>query len=253
VKPSVAVTLSLVVGATLLCTLPGRRAVAEPSFLQRFEPELSGELAALRADMLSCTKTAASVGELMMTSQLCAKAESDAARLREQVIAMRWREDVTSDERRALELVDADALASGLYAAAEHARRAAELPDIPFGQSNFALTMQVFGGLFRLQSHEAGSVFSALTGVGGGLKLRYDYVHANTRREAIGLNLGLFFEKTSSDPDKYAMSTVLLLSTFGYFYAGLGVRLVGTDQIPETVAARLFLVIGVGVDGKSLN
>jgi hypothetical protein len=251
--------LAACAAATFLALAPtvARSATAEnpPAlpgvFLGRFDPKLSEELAGLRAALLDCTWMATSVGHLMAISARCADAERIAARVRERVHVLRWSTPVNLDEQRALELVDEAALSTGLYAAAEHRRLESELPDIPFGRSNFALTLQVFGGLFRLQSPSVGPTFSALTGIGGGLKLRYDYVHANTRREAVGLNLGLFVEKGASD--QYTLSTVVLISTFSYFYGGLGIRLVGTEHIGDTAAARLFFVLGIGVDGKSLN
>jgi hypothetical protein len=159
-----------------------------------------------------------------------------------------------------------DAAASEALKASEK-NKDNEIPAFIFGDSNWSLTVQAFLGLTRVTfgDKKAGTVdqFAPLSGVGSGVKLRYNYVTAGEQvRELIGLSGGLYFEPkvpvsvaTGGESTAQTLSLMLVLSTFEYLYLGFGWKFASTEIAYDRGFAlrNLMLVFGLGADGKSLT
>jgi hypothetical protein len=116
-------------------------------------------------------------------------------------------------------------------------------------------------------SHRDGTVdqFVPLSGIGAGVKLRYStLVNTETKpkaMEVVGISAGLYYEPhvalqgaTSGNSSAQTLSTMLTLSTFHVLYVGLGWKFASSEPSYShgDGARNLFLVFGVGADGKSL-
>ena len=142
-----------------------------------------------------------------------------------------------------------------------------EVPAFMLGESSWSLTVQAFLGLTRVTfgNRTAGTTdqFAPLSGLGSGMKLRYNYVATDDKvRELVGLSWGLYFEPkvpvnaaTGGDTTAQTLSAMLVLSTFEYLYLGFGLKFASTESaFDRGFAARNFmLVFGLGADGKSFT
>jgi hypothetical protein len=159
-----------------------------------------------------------------------------------------------------------DAAASEALNASEAAKDS-EVPAFTFGDSNWSLTVQAFLGLTRVAfgDKKAGTTdqFAPLSGVGSGVKLRYNYVTADEKvKELVGLSGGLYFEpkvpvgvSAGGESSAQTLSAMIVLSTFEYLYLGFGWKFASTEPAYDRgIALRNFmLVFGLGADGKSLT
>lgn len=146
-------------------------------------------------------------------------------------------------------------------------QQADDLPAFPIKGTNWSLTTDAFLGLVRTTfgDHRAGTTdqFAALSGVGSGVKLRYAYVDAKGNiRELVGLSGGLYFEpkvpvseSNGSSGTAQTLSTMLVLSTFQYFYLGAGWKFASNEPAYDRGAAlrNFMLVFALGADGNSLT
>ncbi len=139
-------------------------------------------------------------------------------------------------------------------------------PDIPISE-HWSITVPVYTGLVRVQfATEDGQTdqFSAFSGVGTGIKFRRQALTGDNRTiEVLGLGLGLYFEPNvavsqsddeSEDADAaQTLSALFSVSFVEHFSLGFGWKFASNEPNFERFADdSLFLVIGLGVDGKTL-
>ena len=220
-------------------------------------------LASLERGVAACSAEVQTIPALARSSALCADAVGEARAVQARVRMMRLRQDVTPGLARALELVEATAQADERYVALEQRARQSQVPAIALGDTPWTLTMQIFSAALKIDPNPVAGrgKLSLFSGAGAGLKLRYDYVSGNVRKELFGVDVGVVFDQTSvpnkldptSPKTAYAVGPALMLSTFEYFYFGLGVRTFATDDLPTTFGDRVFFFLGLGVDGKTLT
>ncbi len=224
---------------------------------------LPEELATLERGVEACSAEVQTIPALARSSALCADAVGKARAVEARVRMMRLRGDVTPGLARALELVEATAQADERYVLLQQSARQSQVPTIALGDTPWTLTMQIFSAALKIDPNPVAGrgKLSLFSGAGAGLKLRYDYVSGNVRKELFGIDVGVVFDQTAV-PDKvdptnpktaYAVGPALMLSTFEYFYFGLGVRTFATDDLPTTFGDRVFFFLGLGVDGKTLT
>ncbi|HTA21380.1 MAG TPA: hypothetical protein VK989_18940 [Polyangia bacterium] len=223
---------------------------------------LPEELAALERGVAACSAEVQTLPALARSSRLCADAVGKARAVQARVRMMRLRQDVTPGMARALELVEATAQADERYVTLEQRARQSQVPTISLGATPWTLTMQIFSTALKIDPNPVAGrgKLSLFSGAGAGLKLRYDYVSGNERKELFGVDVGVVLDQTmvlkKNDPNPttvYAVGPALMLSTFEYFYFGLGVRTFATDDLPATFGDRVFFFLGLGVDGKTLT
>ncbi len=253
----------LLAGAALLAPATARAELANLLSLdpcREAEPCLAVDVRQMERDATACRAEAQSMSTLTTTTRQCGRAVEDTVKVLDRIRVLRWNTSVDPDTGRALELVEESALATQRFAKLEFDRRQAELPRLPIGDSSWAVTTHIFGSLVRALPHPGPgeNSVSFFKDFGGGVKLRYDMVRANTRSEIFGVELGLMIDATilqngatGTGSAGYSVAPVLMLSTFEYLYGGVGLRTIGAPV--SGFENRLLFVVGFGLDGKSLT
>jgi hypothetical protein len=234
-------------------------------------------MSSLENEKAACEKRIRKTAELMDSVESCAALIREATDQLDRV--RRWRKAQLSPTETAapdepernkktaaavdeLELKATSAQESG---SRELADRKKELPLVPLGRSSLSLSLQAFVGLMRISfgktSEGKSDEIHFLSGVGTGVKLRWDgYDHDNRRFEIIGANLGVFLEPTTSGMDQSggslrgSVSALLVLSTYEHLYVGAGMRFASTENgyVRGFNQENFLMVLGFGADGKSL-
>jgi hypothetical protein len=253
----------LVVAAGLCATEPARAEIGSLLMLDPcpdLKPCLAADVRQMERDAAACHADAQSMSALTATTRQCGRAVEEAEQVLERIRVLRWNTTIDPDAGRALELVAESALATQQFARTEYGRRQSQLPRLPIGGSSWAVTTHIFGSLVRALPHPGPgeNAVSFFKDVGGGIKLRYDMVRANTRSEIFGIELGLMIDETilqngatGTGSAGYSVAPVLMISTFEYLYGGVGIRTIGAPV--AGFENRLLFVIGFGLDGKSLT